>query len=129
MDEDAQQRANGLYYLVDWDDNAITGESYPIVDWVRYSKVTVDAVAAWRKSWQKQPASESPSSQPSQSQEPEPESNLYALRNVGGLCLRRRLLRRRLGVQQSRKLRPKGKLSHSLRSQIATTTNTTKVFR
>ncbi|PBP27630.1 hypothetical protein BUE80_DR001391, partial [Diplocarpon rosae] len=66
-----EQRADGLYYLVDWADNEITGESYPIVDWVRYSDVTVDAVAAWQKSWQKQPASRSFSLQPFQSKEPE----------------------------------------------------------
>ncbi|PBP26721.1 hypothetical protein BUE80_DR002287 [Diplocarpon rosae] len=70
-----EQRADGLYYLVDWADNEITGESYPIVDWVRYSDVTVDAVAAWQKSWQKQPASRSLSPQLFQSKEPESESS------------------------------------------------------
>ncbi|KAI9047311.1 hypothetical protein LZ554_008758 [Drepanopeziza brunnea f. sp. 'monogermtubi'] len=53
-----EYRDGDIWYLVDWEDDEVTGESFPF-EWRHHSDVTSDARAEWQKSWQKQPSNTS----------------------------------------------------------------------
>ncbi|KAK0123937.1 hypothetical protein ONS95_008927 [Cadophora gregata] len=44
---DQEERDGETWYLVDWEDNKVTGESYPY-EWVHHSGVTLPAIAEWQ---------------------------------------------------------------------------------